>query len=293
MGELDCSADCHYSLHLSCRKESLKTISKKSLTGQESCLTPDCWGHVTSLVYKHQNGKVYRMLKLDPVLTSVKTDTKRKTQTSSTTTKSNSRKIYLKKNVQRVVAQDADVRHLEKEAMVINKDLVTEDEPRKLKKRSVRNIKNIQRIHIDPLPMIKRKSNEFVKKDQILKFLKNMLKGEDKINEVIDRFLDEKGMISRKNIPIIMEEILSNLEMKQIIKEENILENMGVKDEGSEEQDICAICIDILEDEVEVMDCAHKYHHDCISEWMKQNPICPECRAYIKPKYDFPPLIRN
>ena len=57
-----------------------------------------------------------------------------------------------------------------------------------------------------------------------------------------------------------------------------------------EDQDVCSICIDILEDEVEVMDCSHKYHHDCISEWMKQNPVCPMCRTYIKPKNDFPPL---
>ena len=96
-------------------------------------------------------------------------------------------------------------------------------------------------------------------------------------------------MISRRNIPIILEEVLSNLEMKQIT-EENLMESMNVKDEGIEDQDVCSICIDILEDEVEVMDCSHIYHHDCISEWMKQNPVCPVCRAYIKPKNDFPPL---
>ena len=77
--------------------------------------------------------------------------------------------------------------------------------------------------------------------------------------------------------------------MKQIT-EDNLIESMNVKDEGIEDQDVCSICIDILEDEVEVMDCSHKYHHDCILEWMKQNPVCPVCRAYIKPMNDFPPL---
>ena len=43
--------------------ESLKAVSKKSLTGQESCYTPDCWGEVTSLVFKHQNEKVYKTMK--------------------------------------------------------------------------------------------------------------------------------------------------------------------------------------------------------------------------------------
>ena len=116
-----------------------------------------------------------------------------------------------------------------------------------------------------------------------------MLIGEYNVNEVIVRFSDERGMISRRNIPIILEEVLSNLEMKQIT-EENLMECMNAKDEGIEDEDVCSICIDILEDEVEVMDCSHKYHHDCITEWMKQNPVCPVCRAYIKPKIDFPPL---
>merc|ERR1712179_169890 len=297
MLELDCSANCHYRFHLSCSHESLKAVSKKSLTGQESCLTPDCWGRVTSLVFKQQNGKVFRTLKLDPGLKRVVMNVKKKTQTSSTTYTSPRKNFtVLKKNVQPIVAQDADIRHLEKEAKVVKKILVSEDESRnlkKLKKRSVRNIKNIQRIHIDPIPIIQRKSKEFIKKDQILKLLKNVLIGESNFNEVIAKFLNEKGMISRRSIPIIMEEVLNSLEMKQIITEENVMESMDVKHEVIEEQDICAICIDILEDEVEIMDCTHKYHHDCISEWMTQNPVCPVCRASLKPASDFPPLLRN
>ena len=146
--ELDCSANCHFILHLSCSHESLKAVSKKYLTDQESCLTPDCWGQMTSLVFKHQNGKVYKTLKVDALQKSVKKEMKNEKQNSSSSTpKSSPRKnlpVNLKKNFQPFIAQDADVRHLQKDAKVFNRILVNEEDSRnikKLKKRSVRNIK--------------------------------------------------------------------------------------------------------------------------------------------------------
>ena len=63
--QLKCSANCSFNLHVRCRNESIKTFSKKSLTGRERCLTPDCWGYVTSLVWKNQNGKINRTTKLN------------------------------------------------------------------------------------------------------------------------------------------------------------------------------------------------------------------------------------
>ena len=53
------------------------------------------------------------------------------------------------------------------------------------------------------------------------------------------------------------------------------------EDQDEQYQDTCYICIEILEGEMETLDCTHRYHHACIAEWMKQNPVCPECRAYI------------
>ena len=118
-------------------------------------------------------------MKVDALRKTVKRETKNEKQTSSSSTpKSSPRKnlsVNLKRNIQPIIAQDADVRHLEKDAKAINKILENKDDSRnikKLKRRSVRNIKNIQRIHIDPLPMIQRKSNNFIEKDQILKLLK-------------------------------------------------------------------------------------------------------------------------
>ena len=79
--------------------------------------------------------------------------------------------------------------------------------------------------------------------------------------------------------------------MEQVAIEEDIVKSLN--DMSEDIKDVCAICIEILKNKIEVLECSHKYHKHCISEWMNQNPVCPECRAYIKPAKDFPPLARN
>ena len=174
----------------------------------------------------------------------------------------------------------------EKEDIIIN--------TKKQKKNSIQKIRNIQRILIEPIPLIKNKSNELVKKEQLLKLLKNEIIVEERADEVIDKYLDENGKILRKDIPLIMEEVLNNLKDEQMAIEEDIVQEHKDKDmDGEPLEDVCAICIEILVDEIEVLDCSHEYHTSCITEWMRQNPVCPECRAHIKPAMDFPPLARN
>ena len=92
-----------------------------------------------------------------------------------------------------------------------------------------------------------------------------------------------------------MKEVLNALTMEQIAIEEDIVDNLNDIGEDADEPflDVCAICIEILQDGIEVLDCNHKYHGSCISEWINQNPVCPECRAHIKPAKDFPPLVSN
>ncbi|CAF0790473.1 unnamed protein product [Brachionus calyciflorus] len=42
----------------------------------------------------------------------------------------------------------------------------------------------------------------------------------------------------------------------------------------------CAICLDSfrLNDKLRVLPCQHKYHADCIMQWVTRNPNCPQCR---------------
>ena len=145
---------------MNCRDESLKTVSKKSLTGQERCLTPDCWGYLTSIIKKHQSGKVYNTKKLNSAPKKVNVDISDKQASSITKTKSN-KILPFKMPLNNV--QKADIRHLVKEPKVIMKIEEKEDSAKnrkKLKKKSIQRIRNIQKILIEPIPMIRNKYKE-------------------------------------------------------------------------------------------------------------------------------------
>ncbi len=51
----------------------------------------------------------------------------------------------------------------------------------------------------------------------------------------------------------------------------------------------CSICLTEIspqpncEEEKELaLDCKHKFHRECIGEWLKQKHNCPNCRASVK-----------
>ena len=41
---------------------------------------------------------------------------------------------------------------------------------------------------------------------------------------------------------------------------------------------LCSICLESLESDINVTVCAHKFHTDCLNEWIARNPSCPICR---------------
>ena len=53
-----------------------------------------------------------------------------------------------------------------------------------------------------------------------------------------------------------------------------------VDTESDSEQDVCAVCFESSE-KGHTFKCGHRYHVDCIKEWIKQKPDggCPKCRA--------------
>ncbi|CAF1043464.1 unnamed protein product [Brachionus calyciflorus] len=42
----------------------------------------------------------------------------------------------------------------------------------------------------------------------------------------------------------------------------------------------CSICLESFnyDDKLKVLPCNHKYHAECIIQWVEKNPSCPQCR---------------
>ncbi|CAO2179443.1 unnamed protein product [Urochloa humidicola] len=55
-----------------------------------------------------------------------------------------------------------------------------------------------------------------------------------------------------------------------------------VTDRSGEE---CAICLNDFraQETLRAMPCAHAFHHNCISQWLRRNAVCPLCRHQLLP----------
>ncbi|XP_020244539.1 E3 ubiquitin-protein ligase ATL4-like [Asparagus officinalis] len=51
------------------------------------------------------------------------------------------------------------------------------------------------------------------------------------------------------------------------------------KRESSEDEELCAICLEEYEGQLlRTLTCTHKYHATCIDRWLSSNRTCPQCR---------------
>ena len=52
---------------------------------------------------------------------------------------------------------------------------------------------------------------------------------------------------------------------------------------GGDDEAMCAVCLEKLEAGLLVvaLPCAHVYHLDCITEWLKEKNTCPQCVQVI------------
>ena len=41
---------------------------------------------------------------------------------------------------------------------------------------------------------------------------------------------------------------------------------------------VCSICLDDSNENVKTLLCGHKFHKDCIEEWLNREESCPMCR---------------
>jgi E3 ubiquitin-protein ligase NRDP1 len=58
---------------------------------------------------------------------------------------------------------------------------------------------------------------------------------------------------------------------------------------------VCPICLGVLDDPLQVVECEHLFCHSCIQEWITQEPTCPLDRHIITPAqlYPAPRVVRS
>ena len=62
---------------------------------------------------------------------------------------------------------------------------------------------------------------------------------------------------------------------------------MEINSEGyhkQEEKEECIICLDEVEKEWRELECHHRYHKQCIENWIKVKAKCPLCMKHINDK---------
>ncbi|KAL2333534.1 hypothetical protein Fmac_014747 [Flemingia macrophylla] len=97
------------------------------------------------------------------------------------------------------------------------------------------------------------------------------------VSPLLDAIL-QTGMQGEFDI-IQPHEDLSEEEILQYIKRENF--KVVIHENIPEEKDKCAICLEDYVDGEEIgkLDlCVHKFHIQCIKQWLMENNVCPICR---------------
>ena len=61
---------------------------------------------------------------------------------------------------------------------------------------------------------------------------------------------------------------------------------MEVNSEAYHEQQECVICLDDVETEWRDLECHHRYHKQCIENWITIRATCPMCMKKIENKID-------
>ncbi|KAI3818831.1 hypothetical protein L1987_12652 [Smallanthus sonchifolius] len=76
--------------------------------------------------------------------------------------------------------------------------------------------------------------------------------------------------------------ILEETAMNMGLTEKEITKNLQLMNYQEEEDDeICVVCQDEFErkEVVGVLQCKHRYHYECIKEWLLHQNVCPLCKS--------------
>ena len=48
------------------------------------------------------------------------------------------------------------------------------------------------------------------------------------------------------------------------------------------QEDLCPICLDLLDFNVATTPCQHRFHRDCLARWRRVRPACPMCQGELQ-----------
>ena len=111
------------------------------------------------------------------------------------------------------------------------------------------------------------------------------------INDSVDQYLFNLLSISLVSISLIaafcrgyptaMSRINDSRQRSQL---SNYISHQEVKEEINTSVELCSICIEsyLPQQKSITLPCNHKFHSNCIKEWLEQELTCPMCRTLIK-----------
>ena len=86
------------------------------------------------------------------------------------------------------------------------------------------------------------------------------------------------------NIPIIPITGVIDQQTIYTVNEDDYSKFSIATSEMTNDNEICSICLEEIEmnQNIRVLNCFHKYHKNCIEEWLNISLICPQCNCEFK-----------
>jgi hypothetical protein len=107
----------------------------------------------------------------------------------------------------------------------------------------------------------------------------------DRIRTLFNNYFQENFVEDVINESFQTTEFLTKNDNVEIRKDFEMYKN--IDEEIKQQYKSCTICTDEFEDDskIQLLNCQHIYHHNCLTEWVKRKPDCPICRNPVKIYY--------